>query len=281
MVYLLQPVSYRSKTDPSKEYIGFVAEDVAEIEPRLVVYGPDGSPDALQYANFTALLAKAVQDQKILIDQLIAGQSVSSAEPLAVSDSPASAVGSLAVMEAATFYGTITVYGEADFTAKVTFKDHVYFDDDTAGIARITANSTSTEIVFAKPYERIPVITVTPKGNAEGVDYWVADESEKGFRIAINPVSGADLSFNWHALVTINGQVAGATESIEPEITVEVVDPGSVADGGTPVEPPVAGTIPEALPEPVVEVPAEPATEIIVPEIPVSPEPAPETVMVE
>ena len=67
LLYGLKPASYKDKNS-GKEYIGFVAEDVALVEPRLAEFDEEGRPDALHYGNFASLITKTVQDQKLLID---------------------------------------------------------------------------------------------------------------------------------------------------------------------------------------------------------------------
>jgi hypothetical protein len=56
----LQPVAFRSIATGSA-HIGLVAEEVAAIEPRLAVVGPDG-PDEVAYAHLTAGLLSVIQD---------------------------------------------------------------------------------------------------------------------------------------------------------------------------------------------------------------------------
>ncbi|PIR83472.1 hypothetical protein COU19_00005, partial [Candidatus Kaiserbacteria bacterium CG10_big_fil_rev_8_21_14_0_10_56_12] len=59
----LRPVSFvynQDFNDPST-HVGFVAEEVNKIDPRLVLYDAQGLPNALQYENITAILAGAVQ----------------------------------------------------------------------------------------------------------------------------------------------------------------------------------------------------------------------------
>jgi hypothetical protein len=68
-VYDLRPVSYTLKDiENPVEQIGFIAEDVEEIDPRLVVYSKEGTVDALHYGRFSVLLVKAMQDQKATYD---------------------------------------------------------------------------------------------------------------------------------------------------------------------------------------------------------------------
>ena len=63
-IYSLKPVAYKCKQGNDDEYIGFIAEDVANVEPRLVCFDKKGAPDSVHYSHFTALLTKAVQDLK-------------------------------------------------------------------------------------------------------------------------------------------------------------------------------------------------------------------------
>jgi hypothetical protein len=56
----MQPGTFRYKGDPT-EHFGFAAEQVAVVEPRLVVFEKDGSPRSVEYELYTAVLTKAVQ----------------------------------------------------------------------------------------------------------------------------------------------------------------------------------------------------------------------------
>jgi hypothetical protein len=69
----LRPVSfvYNNDQDPldQKAHIGFIAEEVNEIDQRLVTFEKDGvTPHGLYYENFTAILAGAVQEIKATLD---------------------------------------------------------------------------------------------------------------------------------------------------------------------------------------------------------------------
>lgn len=75
-VMQLQPVSFRYKADfmPSKfdpgEQLGFIAEDVQKIDPRLTPLDKDGLPRGVEYDRITALLTNAVQEQQHEIEEL-------------------------------------------------------------------------------------------------------------------------------------------------------------------------------------------------------------------
>ena len=72
-VLKLRAVLYESK-NPSEEgmpFTGFIAEEVEELGfTEFVEYAEDGTPDALRYPHFTALLVKAIQEQQAQIQEL-------------------------------------------------------------------------------------------------------------------------------------------------------------------------------------------------------------------
>jgi hypothetical protein len=71
-VYDLRPVTFTLKDlENPVEEIGFIAEDVEEIDPRLVVYSKEGTVDALHYERVSVLLVKAMQDLKTNYDATI------------------------------------------------------------------------------------------------------------------------------------------------------------------------------------------------------------------
>lgn len=63
----MKPVSYFYKaryagSHNKKQQVGFIAEDIEKIDPRLVVLDDDGKPYTVRYENITAVLAGAVQN---------------------------------------------------------------------------------------------------------------------------------------------------------------------------------------------------------------------------
>lgn len=73
-VLALNPVSFEYKKtgnaqlDARGQQLGFIAEDVVKVEPRLVVLDDTGQPFQVQYENMTALLAKAIQQLNARVD---------------------------------------------------------------------------------------------------------------------------------------------------------------------------------------------------------------------
>ena len=67
----LKPITYRSKMthDGSKRFLGFIAEDVAKIDPRVVNY-MKGKPDGVQYDRLTVLLVEAIQKLTKKVEKL-------------------------------------------------------------------------------------------------------------------------------------------------------------------------------------------------------------------
>jgi hypothetical protein len=72
LVYGSRPVWYRSlsESDPSDySYWGFIAEEVAEIDPRMVHWGDDG-PEGVQYDRYVVHLVGVIQKQQQRLDAL-------------------------------------------------------------------------------------------------------------------------------------------------------------------------------------------------------------------
>jgi hypothetical protein len=71
-VMRLRPVSFTNKADSShKTFAGFIAEEIHDLGlNEFVEYDLDGRPDSVAYANLTALLASAMQEQQAVITTL-------------------------------------------------------------------------------------------------------------------------------------------------------------------------------------------------------------------
>jgi hypothetical protein len=63
LIERLRPVSFRWK-ETDEEDLGFIAEEVAELEPRLAIRGAQGRVEGLKYANITTALVNAVKEQQ-------------------------------------------------------------------------------------------------------------------------------------------------------------------------------------------------------------------------
>jgi len=63
LVDQLRPVTFRWTETGEADY-GFVAEEVAEIEPRLTTYNVEGQIEGVKYRQISALLLRALQEQR-------------------------------------------------------------------------------------------------------------------------------------------------------------------------------------------------------------------------
>jgi Chaperone of endosialidase len=67
----LRPVTFRYKQDPTGErQYGLIAEEVAQVYPELVSYGPDGKIQSVHYQELIPMLLNELQQQASEIAQL-------------------------------------------------------------------------------------------------------------------------------------------------------------------------------------------------------------------
>ena len=59
-IYDLKPAAFNYIRDPDIQSYGFIAEEVHDVMPELVVY-KDGEPAAIRYAEFDALIIQEMQ----------------------------------------------------------------------------------------------------------------------------------------------------------------------------------------------------------------------------
>ena len=75
LVNALRPVTFTYNGNNEKS-IGFIAEEVNQLEPRLVFYEADGvTPKGVRYENFAPIVVKAIQELNIKFDSLISATS--------------------------------------------------------------------------------------------------------------------------------------------------------------------------------------------------------------
>lgn len=65
----LRPVTFTWKSN-NQDDVGFVAEEIAEIEPLLSTYNDEGKVEGVKYAQITTVLVNAVKEQQTQIKQL-------------------------------------------------------------------------------------------------------------------------------------------------------------------------------------------------------------------
>lgn len=71
MIMALRPVTFTYKSDASKrQQFGLIAEEVADLFPKLVVYDEDGLPDTIRYHELPVLLLNELQKYAMVIENL-------------------------------------------------------------------------------------------------------------------------------------------------------------------------------------------------------------------
>ncbi len=67
-IHALRPVMFRWKTDGSED-LGFVAEEVAELDSLLATYDETGAARGVKYQQMTALLTKGIQELSVTVER--------------------------------------------------------------------------------------------------------------------------------------------------------------------------------------------------------------------
>lgn len=105
----------------------------------------------------------------------------------------------------ASFHGNAFFYKLVTFSEKVLFKNDVSFDgrvtfsSNAGGYALIRAKEKEVEVIFDKPYEKTPLVTVSVK-NSVFTQYAYKDLNEKGFKIILKDPADIDVEFVWTAV---------------------------------------------------------------------------------
>ncbi|MFA6255276.1 MAG: tail fiber domain-containing protein, partial [Patescibacteria group bacterium] len=212
------------------ESIGLIAQEVYGVIPE-VTNGAGNELWAIDYDRLTPVVIKSIQELATKVDQLLArldrldngGTETESQQPTA--DAPAPTGGQVRIFDVevlgniigrqnSDFFGLMTVWAEADFRQNVFFKGLAYFNQDTAGVAVITAGATSTEVTFTGTYLVVPRITALPKNNP-GALFWASEQSTTGFKINIAEPQPYDVAFDWIALAVKSDLATSLPPTIE------------------------------------------------------------------
>lgn len=78
-VMSMRPVRYRFTAD-GKEDLGLIAEELAEIDPSLVVFDAEGRPDSIRYARLSVLLISAMQEREQWLQAMLSERAERDAE---------------------------------------------------------------------------------------------------------------------------------------------------------------------------------------------------------
>jgi len=212
----LQPMTYHWKAetglDTFSAYAGFSAQNVRSFIPEAVDIDPRGY-FTLSDRPIIAALVNAVKELDL---RIISSPSFST---------------STIFVATSTFEGSITV------------RDHIYLGNNSVGQAKLLSGATRVAIIFEKPYDKQPIVTLTPMDFVDSM-YRVTDVTPHGFAIQLNNQQINDKLFGWHAFAAQEGRV---TVSDGTTSTIEIMNPYDDAVALVPVVEPTPE--PEVVPD--------------------------------
>jgi len=118
---------------------------------------------------------------------------------------------------------TLIIKNKIEFSQSIKFQDKINLNKDQAGVAKIIAGANKVSILYDKEYEEIPIAVATLKlkePTETQLNYYVSEETLKGFSIYVNPIQNKDIEFNWHAFGVIDG-VETSSDNTKVKINVE------------------------------------------------------------
>jgi len=140
------------------------------------------------------------------------------------------------VIELPEYISNLVVQDSAIFENGIIIKKHALFSGDSVGQAKILAGTTTVEVIFTDEYQYQPIVTVTPN-NPLRTFYWLAEKSEKSFKIVLDEAQDEDITFDWHAFASPEAKLFVSDGSIS-DIKIEMLPaPESMAEILTSPEP--------------------------------------------
>lgn len=229
VVNKLRHVSYAYNNN-NEESIGFIAEEVAKIDPRLVVFNAQGQPDALEYDQFIPILAKGLQevDAKVTSSQNASDAKISSAV--------------LSAMDAV-FHKSVEFFAGAVFRSSVEFISTPTFNNDAAGFAVLSQNTSEAAVTYQSPFASAPVVVATPN---TPIPFAVTNESVNGFTIRVQDPVKESVRFSWTATQVKNVKTFTSSAS---EVAVSSPSPSPTQTPSSTPEPATSAT-PSPTPSP-------------------------------
>lgn len=245
----LRPVSYEYNGN-NESSLGFIAEEAAQVDERLIVRDAQGLPFAIDPVQFTPILTKGLQELDLKVNNL--GLQVNSLATPTLTPTPTPVDLASTITQALNNWAQnlVEFFNNVIFHADVTFLGRPTFNKDTAGHATISAGGVEVAINFAKENTYMPVVTatvnVTGGTNLDNIpSYAVSDITTKGFKIKLSRAVGFDLNFSWIALA-INGVNTSVSTSLNP---TSAIFPTSTTGATTPT--PTSGTVSQPTATPV------------------------------
>ncbi|HXK38219.1 MAG TPA: tail fiber domain-containing protein, partial [Candidatus Paceibacterota bacterium] len=171
----MRPVSFEYN-ETNERALGFIAEEVANIDERLIIRDEGGLPYAINPDYFIPIITKGVQELSNKLELFLtnSGISMDGLNQLALN-------------------GGLRVSGEVDL------------GKDSVGEAVIRSGATEISVVFTTAYTQMPVVTITKMTQGILTDNYIDEVSRTGFKIKIAPAQQKDMRFSWHAFGSTNG----------------------------------------------------------------------------
>jgi hypothetical protein len=243
-VRALRPVSYAYNSNGELD-LGFIAEEAALIDERLIVRDSNGDPFAINPDAFTPILTKGIQELDSKVMELSDRLATVSAQPALTQ---ASVTTQLTNAIAGVFNNVAEFFNKVIFHSDVNFLGRATFNKDSGGFAIITSGTQEVGVNFTNEYPSIPIVTGSPD---TAVLYAITDVTTKGFKIRLNQVAAQDVKFSWSAVAIKEAQTAtSATAMPSPAPSGTPTPTPTPAPSSTPVPTASPTPTPSATPAP-------------------------------
>jgi hypothetical protein len=146
IVNAMRPVTFEYNANigvPGVQF-GFIAEEVELLDPRLVVHDAQGLPISVRYENFTAVLARALQEEDVKINMI--DVRLATLESLVTSSTPST--GGIAFSEV---LSSLEALG-ARFVDGIAYLKNVFVENLTIGTPAKPSGITLYDEVTGEPY---------------------------------------------------------------------------------------------------------------------------------
>ena len=235
--------------------VGVIAQDVEKAFPEIV--GTDAR--GYKFVRYDKLIAPTIeaireqQGQINTIDAKVASMGTGVSQNMAHFaewvDSRWQVVAEVVFTKSVNFKDRVTFAATTLFTGKAEFQQPITQAKDSAGNVMLPSGAQSVEVTFTTAYDSAPFVTLTPVG--KGVTgYYVDQVTKTGFTIKVEQSLSQDVLFNWAAIQTTTGAVAGTTApvaSVVPSPSPLVSPTPSINPSPTPA--PTISPSPTASPQ--------------------------------
>jgi len=194
-VRALRPVAY-TYNENNELSLGFIAEELFLIDPRLVVLDDQGLPNAIDTDRILPILTKGIQEVDLTVTAL---QTTVASLQTTVTDN----YNALTIQDA----NLLNLYNllesrVAGLETRVNALESNGIDKTVVGEATVLTGATEVVVTFATPMTGVPVVQVTPSGEnflLSNLKYTVTDRTVNGFKIKIDFAQLEDFAFGWSA----------------------------------------------------------------------------------